>query len=80
MMLCHTILSWKHGDYKLADLVGSPVYRKLLVLINDNYDKAEGAFGMQNVARMSAVFDKFPGEWHGNKSISVVMNYLNKLY
>lgn len=29
---------------------------------------------------MSLVFDKYPGEWHGNKSISLVFNHLNKIY
>lgn len=26
------------------------------------------------------VFDKHPGEWHGNKSISLVFSHLNKIY
>jgi len=29
---------------------------------------------------MSLVFDRFPGEWHGNKSISLVFSHLNKIY
>ena len=52
----------------------------MLTLINDNKDGADGAFSIQNVARMSLVFDKNPGEWHGNKSISLVFSHLNKIY
>lgn len=29
---------------------------------------------------MSLIFDKNPGEWHGNKSISLVFSHLNKIY
>jgi hypothetical protein len=29
---------------------------------------------------MSLIFDKHPGEWHGNKSISMVFSHLNKIY
>ena len=29
---------------------------------------------------MSLVFDRYPGEWHGNKSISLVFSHLNKMY
>ena len=29
---------------------------------------------------MSLVFDRYPGEWHGNKSISLVFSHLNKVY
>jgi len=29
---------------------------------------------------MSLVYDRYPGEWHGNKSISLVFQSLNRLY
>jgi len=29
---------------------------------------------------MALIFDKYPGEWHGNKSISLVFSHLNKIY
>lgn len=29
---------------------------------------------------MSLIFDRHPGEWHGNKSISMVFNHLFKVY
>ena len=29
---------------------------------------------------MGVIFNKYPCEWHGNRSISVVINALNKLY
>lgn len=29
---------------------------------------------------MSLIYDKYPGEWHGNKSISLVFQSLNRLY
>jgi hypothetical protein len=29
---------------------------------------------------MGLVFQKFPGEWHGNKSISLVFSHLNKIF
>ena len=35
---------------------------------------------MQNIVRMSLIYDKFPGEWHGPGSISHVIKDLNKLY
>lgn len=52
----------------------------MLTLINDNIDGSDGAFSIQNVVRMSLIFDKYPGEWHGNKSISLVFSHLNKIY
>jgi hypothetical protein len=53
---------------------------EVLSLINDSNDGSNGAFSIQNVARMSVVFNKYPCEWHGNRSISVVFNALNKLF
>ena len=29
---------------------------------------------------MSLIYDKYPGEWHGPRSISLVIKDLNKLY
>lgn len=29
---------------------------------------------------MALIFDRYPGEWHGNKSISLVFSHLNKIY
>jgi hypothetical protein len=58
----------------------SEKYINMLTLINDNIDGAQGALSIQNVARMSLVFDRYPGEWHGNKSISLVFSHLNKIY
>ena len=55
-------------------------YVKVLTLMNDNADGAIGAFSIQNVARMSLIFNKFPGEFHGPGSISNVMRDLNKMY
>ena len=42
----------------------SEKYINMLTLINDNIDGAQGALSIQNVARMSLVFDRYPGEWH----------------
>ena len=46
----------------------------------DNSDGQYGAFSIQNVARMSLLYNKYPGEWHGPGSISQVFQDLNKLY
>jgi hypothetical protein len=43
-------------------------------------DGPQGALSIQNVVRMSLIFDKHPGEWHGNKSISLVFSHLFKIY
>ena len=29
---------------------------------------------------MALIFDRYPGEWHGNKSICLVFSHLNKIY
>lgn len=52
----------------------------MLTLINDNLDGPAGALGIQNVVRMSLIFDRHPGEWHGNKSISLVNSHLLRIY
>lgn len=80
MLLCHTILKAKLGSYTLKSLGQSEEYIKILSLINDNTDGAAGALSIQNVVRMSLIFDKHPGEWHGNKSISLVFSHLFKVY
>ena len=48
--------------------------------MNDNADGAQGVFSIQNIVRMSLIYDKYPGEWHGPGSISHVIKDLNKLY
>jgi hypothetical protein len=80
MMVCHSILRHRLSDYTLPKLLSSPVYMQVLHLINDNTDGANGAFSIQNIARMGVIFNKYPCEWHGNRSISVVFNALNKLF
>lgn len=80
MMLCHSILRAKLGSYTLKTLGQSEEYIRLLNLINDNTDGQQGALSIQNVARMSLIFDRHPGEWHGNKSISLVFSHLFKIY
>ena len=80
MLLCHSVFRFVLGDYTLKTLIESPHYSKVLRLINDNTDGPAGAFSLQNVARMGVVYNKYPCEWHGNKSISMVFKALNKLY
>jgi len=80
MMMCHSILRATLGDYTLKKLGSSDEYLQVLTLINDNIDGRDGAFSIQNVVRMGLIFDKHPGEWHGNKSISLVFSHLNKIY
>ena len=80
MLLCHSILRSKLNNYTLKTLSLSEWYIKLLTLINDNLDGQRGALNIQNVVRMSLVFDRYPGEWHGNKSISLVFSHLFKIY
>lgn len=79
MLLCFSLLRHQVGEYTLAM---GPIdeYLNLLTLISDNGDGAQSPFGIQNVVRMALVFEKFPGEWHGNKSISLVFSHLNKVY
>ena len=48
--------------------------------MNDNVDGEEGAFSIQNIVRMSLIYNKYPTEWHGTSSISNVMRDLNKFY
>lgn len=48
--------------------------------MNDNSDGQKGAFSIQNVARMSLLYNKYPGEWHGPGSMSNVIKDLNKVY
>lgn len=80
MMMSHVILRATLGDYTLKSLATSKEYIQVLTLINDNNDGHMGAFSIQNVVRMGLIFDRFPGEWHGNKSISLVFSHLNKIY
>ena len=81
MLLSHTILRHQLVDYNMKSLLRNMQdYVKVLTLMNDNADGAIGAFSIQNVARMSLIFNKFPGEFHGPGSISNVMRDLNKMY
>lgn len=80
MMLCHAIMRAELGNYSMQTLGTSEKYINMLTLINDNIDGVQGALSIQNVARMSLVFERYPGEWHGNKSISLVFSHLNKIY
>jgi hypothetical protein len=80
MLFSHAILRADLGDYTLRGLAQAPIYTFLLMLLNDNMDGRAGAFSIQNVVRMALIFDRYPGEWHGNKSISLVFSHLNKIY
>jgi hypothetical protein len=62
------------GSYSFQALGASENYIRMLTLINDNLDGFEGALSIQNVARMSLIYERYPGEWHGNNSISLVFN------
>ena len=55
-------------------------YVRVLTLMNDNADGEMGVFSIQNVARMSLVYNRFPEQWHGPGSISNVIRDLNKIY
>jgi len=80
-MLAHTLLRHQLHNYDLRTcLQNMSTYTRVLTLVNDNADGAQGAFSIQNIARMSLIYDKFPGEWHGPGSISHVVKDLNKLY
>lgn len=68
------------GSYSFQALGASENYIRMLTLINDNLDGFEGALSIQNVARMSLIYERYPGEWHGNNSISLVFNQLMKIY
>jgi hypothetical protein len=73
MMLSHTFLRHRHKDQTIVNwhqLAHSKEYIDALVRVNDNTDGAKGAFSIRNICRMSLVYDKFPGEWHGPGSIS----------
>ena len=80
-MLAHTLLRHQLGEYNMQILLKNMnEYCRVLVLMNDNADGAAGAFSIQNIARMSLLYDKFPGEFHGPGSISNVIKDLNKMY
>ena len=81
MLTAHAILRHLIGDYSVDTLIqeqGS--YMRVLKLMNDNADGHVGAFSIQNIARMSLLYNKYPGEWHGPGSISNVIRDLNKVY
>ena len=82
MMLAHTLLRHHLGQsYDLRKLCANEAaYMRVLTLLNDNADGAQGAFSIQNIVRLSLIYDKYPGEWHGPGSISHVIRDLNKLY
>lgn len=81
MMLAHTLLRHHLESYDLRKLCANESsYLRVLTLMNDNADGAQGAFSIQNIVRMSLIYDKFPGEWHGPGSISHVIKDLNRLY
>jgi hypothetical protein len=80
MMISHVILRTTLGNYTMKNFLQFPEYIEVLTLINDNNDGPQGCFSIQNVVRMALIFDKYPGEWHGNKSISLVFSHLNKIY
>lgn len=82
MLTSHTILRHLMGDnYDIQSLVlEGRSYMKVLKLMHDNANGKEGAFSMQNVARMGLIYNKYPGEWYGPGSISNVFKDLNKMY
>lgn len=81
MLIAHTILRHKLKDYTLKTLIQDKnTYLKMLRVMHDNADGRNGAFSIQNIVRMSLLYNKYPGEWHGPGSISNVFKDLNKLY
>ena len=82
MLLAHAILRHSLGSgYSMEEMIEEgATYQQILTLMNDNADGAQGSFSIQNIARMSLIYNKFPGEWHGPGSISNVLRDLNKLY
>ena len=81
MLTSHAILRHKFDNYDIETLQKEEkYYLKVLKMMQDNGDGREGAFSIQNIARMSLIYNKFPGEWHGPGSISNVMKELNKVY
>ena len=82
MLTAHTILRHMMGDdYSRETLFQEQkIYLRVLTMMQDNVDGLHGCFSIQNVARMSLIYNKYPGEWHGPGSISNVFKDLNKLY
>jgi hypothetical protein len=83
MMLSHVFMRHRHKGQDIVNwhqLAHSKEYIDVLQRVNDNTDGPKGAFSIRNIARMSLVYDKFPGEWHGPGSISMVLRDLNRLY
>lgn len=52
----------------------------ILKLIMDNDESHQGAFSIQNVAKMGFCHKKYPGEWYGPHAITIMLKDLNKLY
>lgn len=82
MLLSHTILRHQLTNYSIDNLIyeSRAEYIRVMELMNDNSDGQKGAFSIQNVARMSLLYNKYPGEWHGPGSMSNVIKDLNKVY
>lgn len=81
MLTSHALLRHLMDDYSIETLLKEQAnYLKVLTLMHDNVDGRLGAFSIQNIARMSLIYNKYPGEWHGPGSISNVFRDLNKLY
>ena len=81
MLTSHALLRHLMYEYTIDTLLEDKTnYLKVLKLMHDNTDGEEGAFSIQNIARMSLIYNKYPGEWHGPGSISNVFKDLNKLY
>ena len=55
-------------------------YLFTLKLILDNDYTEEGAFSIQNVAKMGFCHNKLPGEWYGPHAITIMLRVNNIYY
>lgn len=51
-------------------------YLRIIKLIMDNNIGANGAFSIQNIAKMGFCHDKVPGEWYGPHAISIMLRVI----
>lgn len=58
------------------DMVVRNKYKKILKLILDNDHTLNGAFSIQNIAKMGFCHDKLPGEWYGPHAISIMLRVI----
>jgi hypothetical protein len=82
MMFCQALMRHFLGtDYSINRIIKNKELRKdysrVIKLILDNETGRNGAFSIQNVAKIGFCHNKLPGEWYGPHAISLMLKVLN---